>query len=206
MDRAERRARTQRIIERRVRSRRAASGSLYLDRPPEPWRAPYLYDVVVGFERRWTFYKWIVEPGTLRKHNGAHGSCGVCDREESLARDQPSLAWEVQNLLLAEVPPEPEASRRSEKPRRRKNTKRWCRGKAGVSHRASWRSTGFDRESQLLACDACGKKLDWCFHTRWPFSKRPCHCPRGLATLARGPPRSLRSAAGAPASCSGESR
>jgi prevent-host-death family protein len=33
-------------------------------------------------------------------------------------------------------------------------------------------------ESQLLACDACGKKLDWCFHTRWPFSKRACRCPR----------------------------
>jgi hypothetical protein len=194
MDRAERRARTQSVIARRVRSRKAVCRRLYLDRPPEPWRAAHLYEVVVGFETRWTFYRWIVKPGALRKHNGAHGRCGVCDHEESPAHDQPSLAWEVQNLLLAEIPPEPESGRLAERRRRRKDRKRWCRGKVGVPHRAIWRSSGFDLESRLLACDACGKKIDWCFHTPWSFSMRPCRCPRGLATLARGPPRLARSA------------
>src|SRR5450631_2752678 len=47
MDRAERRARTQRIIERRIRARKAVLDHPYLDSSPEPWRARYLFEAVV---------------------------------------------------------------------------------------------------------------------------------------------------------------
>ena len=188
MDRAERRARTQKVIARRIRSRKAALGRLYLDGSPEPWRTRYLYEAVVGFERRWTFYEWLVKPGVLRKKNGAHGSCWTCEREVNARRDQPSLAWELENITVTEaltdMEPVPMARRK-----RRKNTKRWCRGKLGVPHRAHWRSSGSGVDSQLLACDACGKHLDWCFHPRWSFWSHPCRCPLGLPPPARGPPR-----------------
>ncbi len=190
MDRAERRSRTQKIIARRARSRRAVSGRLYFDRVPEPWRMAYVYEVRVGHERRWTFNEWLVKPGVLRKHNGAHGSCCVCERDENVKRDQPSLAWELENLTLSDVSPDTEPSSPAGRRKRRKDTKRWCRGKVGLAHVSHWRPTRPGSENQVLACLTCGKQLDWCFHPRWSFITRPCRCLRGLAPLSRGPPRS----------------
>jgi hypothetical protein len=188
MDRGERRFRTEKIIARRVRRRREVFHRLYLDHPPEPWRSAHVFEVSVGPERRWTFHEWIAKPGVLRKHNGAHGACRICGCDESPKKNLPSLAWELENLALAELSQDAEPFGPTRKRRRHKDTRRWCRGKAGISHRATWRPAWPDSESRVFVCDFCGRKLDFCFHPRWPFSRRPCRCLQSLTGASRGPP------------------
>jgi hypothetical protein len=181
MDRGERRHRTERIIDRRVRSRvLEAGGPPYAPLPQEEWRRRFLYRVTVGGRRYWTFHEWLAKPGILRKVNGAHGCCGVCDHEENPKREEPTLAWELDQLREEEVNPARSLDRvespKSGRRRSRKDTRRWCRGKLGVLHLAEWRPIrpGFD--SYELICTACGRKLDWCSHAPWWRRKYPCRC------------------------------
>lgn len=46
--------------------------------------------------------------------------------------------------------------------KKKKDTKRWCRGKAGVEHRPRWRQCrkAHFYERLVFACEACGKELD----------------------------------------------
>ncbi len=99
MDRGERRHRTERIIDRRVRTRVfEAGGRLYTAAPMETWRKRFLYRVTVGGRKYWTFHEWLAKPGIFRKDNGAHGCCGVCEQEENLKKGEPTLAWELEQL------------------------------------------------------------------------------------------------------------
>jgi hypothetical protein len=180
MDRAERRRRTQTIIERRVRLRGKTSFRLFVEPPVELWRTAYLYKVRVGNQARWTYHGWLSKPGILRKHNGAHGRCATCDHDENPRRDQPTLAFELESLESASQP-ETDSFRQSDRRKHRKDTKRWCRGKKGVPHLAHWQSPLSG--SQVLICSTCGKHLDSCWHRAWWPRKTKCRCPIG-----RGPP------------------
>jgi hypothetical protein len=184
MDRGERRHRTERIIDRRVRIRVfEARGHLYTSPPPEPWRTRFRYRITVGSRKYWTFHEWLAKPGILRKVNGAHGSCGVCEQEENPKREEPTLAWEIEQIS-GEDNPAPLDRLLSPVPRRRhsrKDTKRWCRGKIGVPHHLAWQPTRPGSDSYELTCSACGKKLDWCFHSSWWRRKDPCRCGRSAA-------------------------
>jgi hypothetical protein len=181
MDRGERRHRTKRIIDRRIRSRVFETGGpLYASPPIEPWRRRFLYRVTVGSRKYWTFHEWLAKPGILRKVNGAHGCCGVCEQEENPKRGEPTLAWELEQLCEEELKPAPSLDRlRSPGPcgrRSRKDTRRWCRGKAGVPHRTAWQPVRPGSDSYELICSVCGKKLDWCCHASWWRRKDPCRC------------------------------
>jgi hypothetical protein len=176
VNRANRRFRTEKIIARRFRRRKETAHHLYLNRPSEPSRSPYIFEVKVGHESRSTFHEWIAKPGILRKNNGAHGRCSLCDCERNPKRQGISLEQELE--LLDSL------SRISAKPRHRKDTRRWCRGKVGVPHSSEWRAMGSASSYRLLVCLSCGKHLDWCFHASWWPSKSLCKCP-----LGRSPPR-----------------
>jgi hypothetical protein len=188
MDRGERRRRTERIIDRRVRSRVfEAGGRLYTAPPNEPWRRRFLYQVTVGSRKYWTFHEWLAKPGIFRKDNGAHGCCGVCEHDENLKRGEPTLAWELEQFDEQEVNPDSSLDRLGPPGpcggRSKKNTRRWCRGKAGVLHRTAWQAVSAGSDSYELICSVCGKKLDWCCHASWWPRRDPCRC--GLS--ARGP-------------------
>ena len=183
MDRGERRHRTERIIDRRVRSRVLETGGpLYAPWPIEPWRRRFLYRVSLGGRRYWTFHEWLAKPGILRKVNGAHGCCGVCDQEENPKRGEPTLEWELEQLCEEEANPVPSLERpRSQRPfrqRSKKDTRRWCRGKVGLLHRTEWLPTRLGSDSYELICSVCGKKLNWCFHASWWPRRNPCRCGR----------------------------
>lgn len=175
MDRGERRHRTERIIARRIRTWTATAHSLWT-KPRDDGSKVRVYRVRVGAETRWTFYEWLAKPGIARKYNGAHGRCSLSDCEPNPKRHGMSLDQEVD--LLNQI------SRTGAKPRRRKDTKRWCRGKVGIPHSSRWQVMGQHSNHHLLICQACGKHLDWCFHAPWWLSKVRCRCP-----LGRGPPR-----------------
>ena len=184
MDRGERRIRTERTIRHRVRTRVAESQRLYADEPTEDWRAPHLHRVRVGWETRWTFYEWLTKPGTLRKHSGSHGSCRICEYRNP-KREEPSLEWEMAQIsennpmtVGVDLPDRTLTIRR-----RRKNTRRWCRGKVGVPHQTSWRPVPSHSDSRELVCSVCGKKLDWCCHARWWPLKERCRCGRSRPTV-----------------------
>ena len=56
------------------------------------------------------------------------------------------------------VYPEPTEPRRAPA---RKNTKRWCRGRVGVTHLPEWRADHLPN-FMVYACTTCGRHLDWC--------------------------------------------
>jgi hypothetical protein len=181
VDRGERRHRTERIIDRRIRSRVSEAGRpLFIPPPVETWRRRFLYRVTVGSRRYWTFHEWLAKAGILRKVNGAHGCCGVCEQEDNPKRGEPTLAWELEQLCEEEANPVPSFERlRFQGPSRRrskKNTRRWCRGKVGVLHRTEWLPTHLGSDSYELICSVCGKKIDWCFHASWWRRRNPCRC------------------------------
>ena len=150
--------------------------------------APAYFEVNVGYDRFWTYHEWAAKPGILRKHNGAHGACGICEDDENPKRDLPNLAWELENLARSDNRGDTDGGDRSARQRRRKDTRRWCRGKMGVPHRASWRPAWPNSASQAFVCDSCGRKLEICFHPRWSISGGRCRCPKSLAKPGRDPP------------------
>jgi hypothetical protein len=185
MDRGERRRRTEKIIARRIRTRTAMTGRLYVA-PPEDWIARVrLYNVRIGDRERWTFHGWLAMPGKLRKFNQAHGRCRVCDREPNPRADQPSLSWDLAGI----GDPESSEARDRRGRRRRKDTKRWCRGKVGVPHFPRWRPIGHFSQCQVLVCETCGKHLDLCVHFAGWRREIKCRCSLGESTRNRGPPR-----------------
>jgi hypothetical protein len=175
MERGERRRRTEVIVARRIRAWMATAHPLWTKRSDRNPKAR-VFRVRVGNLTRWTYHEWLAKPGIARKNNGAHGRCCLCDDEPNAKRQGLTLDQELD--LLDQI------SRSRAKAHRRKDTKRWCRGKVGVPHRAQWQPMGGSWNHYLLLCEACGRHLDWCFHAPWRFRKAPCRCP-----LGRGPPR-----------------
>jgi hypothetical protein len=202
MDRGERRRRTERIIARRIRARTATTGRLFAAPPADRVVRLRLYNLRVGDRERWTFHAWLAMPGKLRKFNQAHGHCSLCDCEPNPRADQPTLSSELAELADFESPEDRVRHRR----RRRKDTKRWCRGKVGVLHVSRWQPAGNASDSQILVCFTCGKHLDLCVHfDAWP-RKAACRCPLGEFSRNRGPPeQSGLSSATTIQDCSGSS-
>lgn len=60
------------------------------------------------------------------------------------------------------------------KHRNKKGTKKWCKGKVGRPHKASWVKSERTFASWMhLVCAVCKKELDYC--TNW-FKKDQCKC------------------------------
>jgi len=69
---------------------------------------------------------------------------------------------------------------------KKKNTKKWCKGKVGRSHeglphyrRASWGNSGVE-----LVCSKCGKQLDWWWPC-WKWKDPPEWVPKRMLEEAR---------------------
>ena len=65
-------------------------------------------------------------------------------------------------------------------PRKKKDTKRWCRGKRGNEHSYEWvpdkrHPATWKPEVFVLQCENCGKIEDYCWGN-WFMSE--CCCPR----------------------------
>lgn len=111
------------------------------------------------------------------KHQGTKGSFSAKTVQE-------------QRELQDEVLPR---SRKS----RRKNTRRWCRGKEGVSHKPAWIDKGWwwhyksfpprYHSEWKLCCTECGKELGW--YSTWSRPPRPIiHKFPGWEQFKDGPP------------------
>lgn len=68
------------------------------------------------------------------------------------------------------------ADERPEKSGSRKDTKRWCLGVVGRSHRKRW-TVKHGTHMSVEVCSACSKEFRWCWHG-WHGSLKssPCIC------------------------------
>jgi hypothetical protein len=109
---------------------------------------------------------------------------GAAARRDARATKTPE---DVRKLAAAIVPLETTTLASSARLAKKKNTKRWCRGKAGVGHKlrcVDYVTTKFvdtsvytDRAKswKILICEVCGKELDRYWPMQW--GDRPLPSP-----------------------------